>query len=149
MCPRRIMPSTLAQAGRASRLMTSRVSSTSSWPKTGFARTPANWKPLSVREMNQPTVATHIMNAVLDHVRNNNSNRIAFDEALPQTKPAPRKASSNGSHAAAPAPRTEKTVLHLGFDWGTNKSCLKASYSGSNDMLLEEIIPTVVGYAKE
>lgn len=89
------------------------------------------------------------MNAVLDHVRNNNTNRIAFDEAIPQTKPAPRKASSNGSHAAAPAPRTEKTVLHLGFDWGTNKSCLKASYSGSNDMLLEEIIPTVVGYAKE
>lgn len=42
-----------------------------------------------------------------------------------------------------------KTVVHVGLDFGTNKSCLKASLNGDKAMLTDEIIPTVVGYAKE
>lgn len=44
---------------------------------------------------------------------------------------------------------TEKAVLFLGFDWGTNKSCLRAAYAGKPETAIEQIVPTVVGYAKE
>lgn len=44
---------------------------------------------------------------------------------------------------------TEKAILYLGFDWGTNKSCLKASYAGKSEFAIEEIVPTILGYAKE
>lgn len=44
---------------------------------------------------------------------------------------------------------TEKATLYLGFDWGTNKSCLKAGYAGKPELAIEEIVPTIVGYAKE
>lgn len=87
------------------------------------------------------------MNAVLNHVRHN-TNRLPIEADLDQPKPAFRKAPA-APVAASAAKATDKNVLYLGFDWGTNKSCLKASYAGSNDLALEEIIPTVVGYAKE
>ncbi|MBN2069411.1 MAG: rod shape-determining protein [Opitutales bacterium] len=41
-----------------------------------------------------------------------------------------------------------ETIL-VGFDWGTNSSCIMASTTGSNDLLTNEIIPSIVGYAKE
>ncbi len=44
---------------------------------------------------------------------------------------------------------TEKSVLFLGFDWGTNKSCLKAAYAGKPETAIDQIVPTVVGYAKD
>ena len=44
---------------------------------------------------------------------------------------------------------TEKSVLFLGFDWGTNKSCLKAAYAGQAETAIDQIVPTVVGYAKD
>lgn len=44
---------------------------------------------------------------------------------------------------------TDRSVLFLGFDWGTNKTCLKGGYPGAASMALETTIPTVVGYAKE
>lgn len=44
---------------------------------------------------------------------------------------------------------TEKTILYLGFDWGTNKSCLKAGYAGNPEIAIEQIVPTVLGYAKD
>lgn len=88
------------------------------------------------------------MNAVLNHVRNN-TNRLPIEADLDQPKSAPRKAPAVPASETPNARMTEKSILYLGFDWGTNKSCLKASYAGSNDLLLEEIIPTVVGYAKE
>ncbi len=47
------------------------------------------------------------------------------------------------------ASATSRAVLHLGFDWGTNKSCLKAAYGGKSGFALEQVIPTVVGYAKD
>ncbi len=48
---------------------------------------------------------------------------------------------------AAKGPRGD--VLLVGFDLGTNSSCLKAAYAGSGDLAVNEIIPTVVGYANE
>jgi rod shape-determining protein MreB and related proteins len=42
-----------------------------------------------------------------------------------------------------------KSIIHVGLDFGTNKSCIKASLNGSKAMLNDQIIPTVVGYAKE
>jgi rod shape-determining protein MreB and related proteins len=44
---------------------------------------------------------------------------------------------------------TQTATLFVGFDWGTNKSCLQASFAGSNELCLKQIIPTVVGYANE
>jgi rod shape-determining protein MreB len=40
-------------------------------------------------------------------------------------------------------------VVHVGLDFGTNKSCLKASALGSKSLLNDEIVLTLVGYAKE
>lgn len=40
-------------------------------------------------------------------------------------------------------------VLLVGFDFGTNTSCIKASYAGTTDLVVNETIPTVVGYASE
>lgn len=39
--------------------------------------------------------------------------------------------------------------LLVGLDLGTNTSCIRAAYAGSNELVVSEIIPTVVGYAKE
>jgi rod shape-determining protein MreB len=89
------------------------------------------------------------MNAVLNHSSSNNNRLIEVDLDQPILLAPARKASSNGATPPSIVKSTEKRVLHLGFDWGTNKSCLKASFAGSNEMLLEETIPTVVGYAKE
>lgn len=44
---------------------------------------------------------------------------------------------------------TERAVLLLGFDWGTNKCCLKGAYGGSHELAADHVIPTVVGYAKD
>ena len=40
-------------------------------------------------------------------------------------------------------------IMLVGLDFGTNTSCLKVAPLGSTQPLLSEIIPTVVGYAKE
>jgi rod shape-determining protein MreB and related proteins len=82
------------------------------------------------------------MNDVLTNSRNHNRLVEHSLEHEPKLPPSDRKA---GSSAKA----KEKAVLYLGFDWGTNESCLKASFAGSGEMFLEEIIPSIVGYAKE
>lgn len=82
------------------------------------------------------------MNSVLQSTR---SNRITPLAEVDDVKGVSRK-SSGGSE---PKPRGEKTQLLLGFDWGTNKSCMKASWQGSDEMAFDGIIPTVVGYAKD
>ncbi|ACB76417.1 rod shape-determining protein [Opitutus terrae] len=51
------------------------------------------------------------------------------------------------SKPAAPGTRT-KTVL-VGFDFGTNKSCVLAGTAGATDIAISKIVPTVVGYVKE
>ncbi len=65
----------------------------------------------------------------------------------------PQRVNGNGKSrfdtGQAAAPATSRAVLHLGFDWGTNKSCLKGAYTGKSGFALEQVIPTVVGYAKD
>lgn len=57
---------------------------------------------------------------------------------------------------AAPTPLPEPVtrpvksdMLIAGFDFGTNTSCIKASYAGSTELVVNETIPSVVGYASE
>lgn len=45
-------------------------------------------------------------------------------------------------------PLTQTHIL-IGFDLGTNTSCVIASKNGSPDIFFKKAIPTVVGYAKE
>jgi rod shape-determining protein MreB len=52
--------------------------------------------------------------------------------------------------AANPTPRAtpRKTVL-VGFDLGTNKSCVLAGGPGSTDIGVSKVVPSVVGYVKD
>lgn len=57
-----------------------------------------------------------------------------------------------GSAAAAPAAiarKSDRKVSLIGFDLGTNKSCILASPAGAADIALSKIVPTVVGYVKD
>lgn len=56
---------------------------------------------------------------------------------------------SNAPPARAPTtgPRT-KTVL-VGFDLGTNKSCILAGSAAAPDLTVSKVVPTVVGYVKD
>lgn len=55
--------------------------------------------------------------------------------------------------APAPAesgPKSQRgDVLLVGFDLGTNTSCVKAAWANSPELVVNEIIPTAVGYARE
>ncbi len=57
-----------------------------------------------------------------------------------------RKARNGGS---TEAPRTKVSTLLVGFDWGTNKSCVQTSAAGSEETLLNTVVPTIVGYAND
>lgn len=52
--------------------------------------------------------------------------------------------------AATPAarPAKAKTIL-VGFDFGTNKSCVLAGPPGTTDVATSKVVPTVVGYVKD
>jgi len=47
-----------------------------------------------------------------------------------------------------PTKVASKTML-VGFDLGTNKSCILAGPAGTSDITLSKVIPSVVGYVKE
>jgi len=56
--------------------------------------------------------------------------------------------------AAAPAPaehasKAKSDVLLVGLDFGTNTSCVKAAWAHSPELVVNEIIPTAVGYVGE
>jgi rod shape-determining protein MreB len=51
--------------------------------------------------------------------------------------------------AVVPTRRTDRKVVLVGFDLGTNKSCVLAGAPGSADFALSKVIPSVVGYVKE
>ena len=55
----------------------------------------------------------------------------------------------NSIRSCAEDKRSPSSTMLIGFDWGTNKSCLKASPVSSNEIVLSEIVPTVVGYAHD
>jgi rod shape-determining protein MreB and related proteins len=52
------------------------------------------------------------------------------------------------SRDAAPSPVKSKVVL-VGFDLGTNKSCVLAGAPGSTDIAVSKVVPSVVGYVKD
>lgn len=64
-------------------------------------------------------------------------------------KPVPAAAiPSNAPNVSVARSTKSKTVL-VGFDLGTNKSCLLAGAAGTNDIALSKIVPSVVGYVKD
>ncbi|MBM3878526.1 MAG: hypothetical protein FJ387_02240 [Verrucomicrobia bacterium] len=64
-----------------------------------------------------------------------------------QRKAPPAPAAFTEAAPKALSPKSE--LLLVGFDFGTNTSCVKAAYAGSTDLVVNELLPTVVGYAKE
>lgn len=52
------------------------------------------------------------------------------------------------SRDTAPSPAKTKVVL-VGFDLGTNKSCVLAGGPGSTDIAVSKVVPSVVGYVKD
>lgn len=62
---------------------------------------------------------------------------------------------TNGITSSLPAPTPlrastpkSKTIL-VGFDLGTNKSCVLAGSATGTDILVSKVVPTVVGYVKD
>jgi rod shape-determining protein MreB and related proteins len=51
--------------------------------------------------------------------------------------------------ATAAVRRTDRRTLLVGFDLGTNKSCLLAGPPNSTDVTVSKIVSTVVGYVKD
>jgi rod shape-determining protein MreB len=49
----------------------------------------------------------------------------------------------------AKAAPTKGTVLLVGLDLGTNKSCILAGPPGSTDITVSKVVPSVVGYVKD
>jgi rod shape-determining protein MreB len=71
----------------------------------------------------------------------------------PVEKPVPSAAiPSNAPNVSVSKPSGNsaktKTIL-VGFDFGTNKSCVLAGAAGSNDIAVSKVVPTVVGYVKD
>lgn len=60
---------------------------------------------------------------------------------------SPTAAVATNLQTAAPRRTDRKTIL-VGFDLGTNKSCLIAGAPGTTDISLGKIIPSIVGYVK-
>ncbi len=58
--------------------------------------------------------------------------------------------SQNVTVSKQPANTGQKTkTILVGFDFGTNKSCVLAGAAGSNDIAVSKVVPTVVGYTKD
>lgn len=102
--------------------------------------------------MNPPTVANNIVNAVLNHVRNNKDPLLATPFAAPKNPFAvetPTHAFSGGGADLPFATECEPPVLLVGVDWGASKTCIKAAVADSDELIVDECIPTVLGYAKD
>src|SRR5580692_4971613 len=55
-------------------------------------------------------------------------------------------ASQTQTRPAAPA---KAKLMLVGFDLGTNKSCVLAGSPGLTDIAISKVVPTVVGYVKD
>lgn len=64
----------------------------------------------------------------------------------------PPVATPNVAPTQPAVPRTAqpktKTIL-VGFDFGTNKSCVLAGAPGNTDIVVSKVVPTLVGYVKD
>src|SRR3954470_8886650 len=61
------------------------------------------------------------------------------------TPASPNSPSPTGPRSSAPK---SKTIL-VGFDLGTNKSCVLAGNANGNDIAVSKVVTTVVGYVKD
>src|SRR5689334_8961682 len=61
---------------------------------------------------------------------------------------APPAATPSASTARDTKLGKSKVVL-VGFDLGTNKSCVLAGPPGSTDITVSKVVPSVVGYVKD
>lgn len=72
---------------------------------------------------------------------------------IEKKSPAPteRPVATILEHPAEPAPRRpgDRRRILVGFDLGTNASCILAGPAEARDATVSKIIPTVVGYARE
>jgi rod shape-determining protein MreB len=68
--------------------------------------------------------------------------------ATTETLPIPSRAVVETASFAARKPGDRKRIL-VGFDLGTNASCVLAGPAEGRDTTVSKIIPTVVGYARE
>ncbi len=59
----------------------------------------------------------------------------------------PNVASNQPAIPRTAQPKT-KTIL-VGFDFGTNKSCVLAGAPGNTDIVVSKVVPTLVGYVKD
>jgi len=60
------------------------------------------------------------------------------------------KATPSSPAAPAVTPRkSDRKIMLVGFDLGTNKSCILAGPAGGTDITISKIVPTVVGYVKD
>jgi rod shape-determining protein MreB and related proteins len=102
--------------------------------------------------VNPPTVANNIVNAVLSHVRNNKDPLLATPFAAPKNPFAvetPTHEFSGGGADLPLATECEPSILLVGLDWGASKTCIKAAVADSDELIVDECIPTVLGYAKD
>ena len=67
-------------------------------------------------------------------------------EKPPSPAAAPSAAPVSGAQRPPPA---RPSVLLIGLDLGTNKSCILAGAPDSTDIAVSKVVPTVVGYAKD
>lgn len=58
-------------------------------------------------------------------------------------------ASAPGNTSRPTASTTRAKTILVGFDLGTNKSCLLAGPPGTSDITVSKVVPTCVGYVKE
>jgi rod shape-determining protein MreB len=63
-------------------------------------------------------------------------------------KPIPA-ASIPAPTPAAPRPPTQRRVILVGLDLGTNKSCILSGLPGSTDIVVSKVVPTVIGHVKD
>ncbi|MBP7142982.1 MAG: rod shape-determining protein [Opitutaceae bacterium] len=68
----------------------------------------------------------------------------------PSVQPAASSAPSTpSSHQPNLEKGAQRKIILVGFDLGTNKSCVLAGAAGSGDIAVSKVIPSVVGYVKE
>jgi rod shape-determining protein MreB and related proteins len=103
-------------------------------------------------KIHPPTVANHIVNAVLNHVRNNKDPLSATAFTAPKNPFSVETPEHDFSGSDSDLPTisdSEQSALLVGVDWGASKTCLKAAFAGSDELIVDECIPTVLGYAKD
>ncbi len=64
-------------------------------------------------------------------------------------KETPRKTLTPYGSPDTSAKQVRTDILLVGFDFGTTTSCLKATFAGSDELVVNEILPTIVGYVRE